>query len=196
MLELALFDLDGVIRHFDESLTSSIEREHGLPSGSIADAAFSGPLISAVTTGRVSRAEWVADVAHRIGSAPAAEAWAAQRPTVDRSMLELSDRLRRGGTRTAILTNGTDTIGAEVAAEGIDTHFDAIFNSAQIGFAKPDIRAFEHVMAALAVDAARTFFTDDSPSKLAGAAALGMITHHFRAQGLLLDALRDAGARV
>lgn len=196
MLELVLFDLDGVIRHFDPSVTASIERDHGLPPGAIERAAFADPLISEVVTGRSTRVEWVAAIAERVGSAPAAAAWAAQEPAVDAGMLELSDRLRRHGVHTAILTNGTDSIAAEVAEQGIDTRFDAVFNSAQIGVAKPDVRAFTHVVAVLQVDATRTFFTDDSPSKLVGAASLGMITHHFRGAETLCDALRDAGAPV
>ena len=50
---------------------------------------------------------------------------------------------------------------AEIAALGIADRFDAIFNSADIGFVKPDVRAFEHVRHALGVAAVQVFFTDD-----------------------------------
>jgi putative hydrolase of the HAD superfamily len=40
------------------------------------------------------------------------------------------------------------------------------------------------------------FFTDDSPAKLTGAAALGMTTHHFMGIDPLREALRNAGIRI
>ena len=105
----------------------------------------------------------------------------------------LGDELRAGRTRLALLTNGTDTIPAELRESGIDAHVDDVFNSAEIGFAKPDPRAFQHVLGALDLPAAEVFFTDDSPSKLAGAEALGIRTHHFTGEAVLRAVLRDAG---
>ena len=79
----------------------------------------------------------------------------------------------------AILTNGTNTIPDEMRELGVDRRVDAIFNTAEIGHAKPDRRAFQHVVDALGVDPTRVFFTDDSPSKLAGALELGMTAETF-----------------
>jgi FMN phosphatase YigB (HAD superfamily) len=85
------------------------------------------------------------------------------------SLEQFADEIRRLGLTAALLTNGTDTIPAEVAAPGLESHFDAIFNSADIAFVKPDIRAFDHVLDALAVIGPDVFFTDDSAAKLLGA---------------------------
>jgi hypothetical protein len=85
------------------------------------------------------------------------------------SLEQFADEIRRLGLTAALLTNGTDTIPAEVAAPGLESHFDAIFNSADIAFVKPDIRAFDHVLDALAVLGPDVFFTDDSAAKLLGA---------------------------
>lgn len=193
MIRVVLFDLDGVIRHFDPENAGGIERRHRLPQGTIEGVAFERPLIDEVTTGRISRAEWVRRVGERIGSAPAAEDWARQPAALDESVLALADEIRRTGIRTAVLTNGTDTIPDEIAAHGIADRFDAIFNSAEIGYAKPDIRAFRHVLEALDVTAAEVFFTDDSPSKLAGAESLSMRTHVFTGADDLRDRLIAAG---
>lgn len=95
--------------------------------------------------------------------------------------------------KTAILTNGTDTIPAEAALLGLDAHFDEMFNSATIGFAKPDQRAFQHVLDSMGVSASTVFFTDDSPAKLTGAAALGMTTHRYTGVSELERALRERG---
>lgn len=135
-------------------------------------------------------------VSELTGNVAAAEEWGVQPAVVDEDVLELSDEVRRLGLRTAVLTNGTDTIPAEIAALGIASRFDAIFNSADIGFVKPDVRAFEHVLDALGVTAAEVFFTDDFASKLAGADSLSMRTHLFESVDDLREHLIAAGVEV
>lgn len=107
-----------------------------------------------------------------------------------------ADWVRAVGIRTAILTNGTDTIPAELHESGIDEHVDAVFNSAEIGIAKPDPRAFQHVLNALALTAEAVFFTDDSAPKLADAEVLGIRTHHFTGVDGLRAALCATGVSV
>jgi putative hydrolase of the HAD superfamily len=196
MIRVVLFDLDGVIRHFDPNHVADIERRHGLAAGTLESIAFAKPLIEEVTTGRISRAEWVQQVGEMAGSAPAAQEWGIQSAVVDEALLVLSDEIRGLGLRTAVLTNGTDTISAEIATMGIADRFEAVFNSADIGFVKPDIRAFEHVLHALDVPGEQVFFTDDSASKLVGADSLSMRTHLFEGVDDLREHLIEAGVEV
>ncbi|MFJ3487945.1 HAD family hydrolase [Leifsonia aquatica] len=196
MIRVVLFDLDGVIRHFDPAHAVDIEQRHGLGAGTLESIAFAKPLIDDVTTGRISRAEWLCQVGDTVGSAAAVAEWGRQPTVVDETVLELSDELRGLGLRTAVLTNGTDTIRAEIDAMGIVDRFDAFFNSAEIGFVKPDIRAFRHVLDALVVEAEDVFFTDDSASKLVGADSLSIRTHLFAGVDDLRGHLRQAGVDV
>ncbi|TFV99905.1 HAD family hydrolase [Leifsonia flava] len=196
MIRVVLFDLDGVIRHFDPDNVADIEHKHGLAIGSIEGVAFATPLVEEVTTGRITRADWVRQVSELVGNVSAAEEWGVQPAVLDEAVLDLSDEVRSLGLRTAVLTNGTDTIPDEVAALGIASRFDAIFNSADIGFVKPDVRAFGHVLDALSVTGAEVFFTDDSASKLKGADSLLMRTHLFEGVGDLRDHLIAAGVEV
>lgn len=189
MIRVVLFDLDSVIRHFDPNHVADIEK-------TLESIAFAKPLIEDVTAGRISRAEWVQQVGEVAGSAPAAQEWAIQSAVVDDALLVLSDEIRGLGLRTAVLTNGTDTITAEIAAMGIADRFEAVFNSADIGFVKPDIRAFEHVLHALDVPGEQVFFTDDSASKLVGADSLSMRTHLFEGVDDLREHLIEAGVEV
>lgn len=193
MIRAVVFDLDGVLRHFDPAHVARIEARHGLPAGSIHETAFDASLLAAVTTGAITREAWMLRVGALLENPQAAAEWAAHPSTPDEAMLALSDRLRASGIRTAILTNGTDTIPAELRELGIVARVDAVFNSAEIGFAKPDVRAFQHVLDALRFEAREVVFTDDSASKLVGAAALGMVTHHFTGIDGLCEALRAAG---
>lgn len=194
MIRAVVFDLDGVLRHFHSDCISEIERRHALPDGALNATAFSQPLLADVTTGRISRAEWVRKIGRTLGAHKAAEEWGKLSPRPDRAMLELADELRSRGTTVAILTNGTDTIPTEIEAQGIQPHIDYVFNSATIGYAKPDRRAFQHVMDTLGLESPEIFFTDDSSSKLVGAADLGIVTHHFTGISSLRVALTSAGA--
>lgn len=188
-IRAVLLDLDGVIRHFDPDHVAAIERRHGLTPGSIEAFAFSSPMIERVTTGRIRRADWIAAIADRIGNESAATAWGAQPFTADPEVLALVDDLRAAGFVVAVLTNGTDTVRHELEHIGITDRFDAVFNSAEIGHAKPDVRAFQHVLDALGLSGPEVFFTDDSAGKLTGARALGMHTHHFAGMSGLRTAL-------
>ena len=178
-LEVVLSDLDGVIRHFPDDHRSETEQRHGLEPGILAATAFEDSLLAEAVTGRRTRASWIAEIGRQVGSPTAASEWLAERGSVDPAILELYDELREQGIRVAVLTNGTDTVEAELREFDVFDRFDAVFSTWDIGFAKPDRRAFEHVVRALDVRPEAVLFTDDSPSKLAGATELGMATHHF-----------------
>ena len=193
-IRAVLFDLDGVIRHFNPENVASIEGAHELEPGSLEAIAFASRHLEEVTTGRICRREWVERIGVELDNPAAAEEWGRQPFTPDEEVLGLVDELRANGIRTAILTNGTDTIPAEVASMGIGSHFEAVFNSAEIGWAKPDERAFQHVLDAMQLAAHEVFFTDDSVGKLAGADTLGMPTHHFGGVAGLREALLAARA--
>lgn len=179
MIEAVLLDLDGVIRHFDAEVTAEIEGRNALALGSLLDAAFAEPAITEVTTGRISRVEWLAGIGEAVGSPEAATEWGGRSPAVDESMLVLADELRARGVVVGVLTNGTDTVRVEVESQGIACRVDHLFNRAEIGLVKPDPAVFRHVLDVLGLPAPAVFFTDDSPPKLAGAVEVGMVTHEF-----------------
>ena len=83
MISVVLFDLDGVIRHFDPAPVSDIEVRYGLQPGALAGIAFAAPLIDEVTTGRITRVEWISRIGHLVGDQAAAEEWGAQTWSVD-----------------------------------------------------------------------------------------------------------------
>ena len=182
-IRAVIFDLDGVIRQFAPS--TPIDMAHGLAPGTVEATAFEPDLLALVTTGKITHEAWFESVEARLierhgnQALGAAAAFAKLPLRVDDTVLALSDRLRALGIVTAILTNGTTSVEAEVVAHNIPEHFDGFFNSARIGFAKPDRRAFAHVATALGIPPTECAFTDDTVHKLTGADQLGMHTHHF-----------------
>lgn len=153
--------------------------------------AFSPRLINSVVTGTMSRSTWTAEIGEAVGNLAAAKEWLSASGHVNWDLIEITDGLRRRGKTVAILTNGTDTIPAEMIDLGVTDRFDRIFNTAEIGFAKPDRRAFAHVCEQLNVPSAEVFFTDDSESKLAGAIELGMTARRFEGNELFQQHLDE-----
>lgn len=141
-------------------------------------AAFEPRLIQAVTTGAMTRAAWVAKVSEIVGPA-AATAWATQRATIDRKVMATARSVRKAGIRVCLITNGTDRVCAELDDLRIANDFDAVFNSAEIGYAKPDLRIFLHVLRKLNVSRSAVLYFDDSARHVRSAAALGIRAHVF-----------------
>ncbi len=191
VITTVLLDLDGVIRHFDPAHGAAVEQRHGLAPGALLSAAFASDVLTPAITGEITHVEWVEQVGQLINNRAAAIEWTANRGSVDWEMIKIVDELRAAGTRVCILTNGTSLIPEEMAAFGLVDHFDAVFNSAQIGYIKPDIQVFAHVCDQLGVEPHQVFFTDDSTSKLSGAIELGMAVRQFESVAAFRQHLRD-----
>ena len=174
-----LLDLDGVIRHFDRSVADELELGHGLEPGSLRRAAFDHPRGRAAITGELTRAEWTDQVGRDVGSVEAARAWLGTWGFVDVEMLRALDQIRGGGTPVAVLTNGTDTIEAELASCGLDDAFDRVFCSWFLQCAKPDPEVFRTVCAELGVEPGDVTFFDDSAANVEGARTAGLAAEVF-----------------
>lgn len=191
-----LFDLDGVIRHFDEAARHRIERRYGLAEDALLNGGANPDLIGRLVTGRLTRADWAAEVGRAVGSPQAASEWIRDIGHPDSAVIDVLDELRASGYIAAILTNGTDTIPAELAELGIDRHVDAVFNSSEIGVAKPDPAVFGHVCHELGVSPAAVFFVDDSQRNVTGAVEVGMKAVVFTGVDGLRVSLAEAGVNV
>ena len=70
---------------------------------------------------------------------------------------------RESGTRLALLTNGNGPPQRrKIERFGIERFFDAIFVEGEVGFGKPDERAYQHAMQALGVTAPETWMIGDN----------------------------------
>ena len=194
-VDAVVFDLDGVIRHWNDDELDRTARQHGVPPGAILEVAFSAPLGRAAITGRLTYREWMDRIraeilgVHGPGAEPALAQWEQNVGVVDAEMVELL-RIIRPQVPVALLSNGTTRLRRDLHVLGLTDEFDVIFNTAEIGVAKPDPAVFEQVLGALGTDARRTAFVDDLATNVAGAGDVGLVGHLFRGRSGAEDFLR------
>ncbi len=83
-------------------------------------------------------------------------------------------RIKAGGMKTAILSNGSpDMLNAAAAASGIDTLLDAILSVEDVGIYKPDPRVYQLAVDRLNVPADNICFMSSNGWDAAGAGAFG-----------------------
>jgi putative hydrolase of the HAD superfamily len=105
----------------------------------------------------------------------------------------LARTFRTGDRRTAMLTNMPPEILARIRADRrLESWFDVVVASCEIGLIKPDPRVYEVCLSRLGVAADRTIFVDDSIVNIAAAARLGIGTLHFAGE----ESVRDLQVRL
>ncbi len=80
-----------------------------------------------------------------------------------------------------LLSNASSEYLRPIMAQlGLDTLFAEIFVSSDIGYAKPDQRAFNHVLSVMKAEPSNSIMIDDSPRNIDAANAMGI-------HGILFD---------
>jgi putative hydrolase of the HAD superfamily len=134
-----------------------------------------------VLIGRVTEDEWWDGVVRgRLGVDGATQAalraaLAAGQVWDDRLVALL--RSAKADARTAILSNAWPSQRARMSQLGLVDVVDELLLSCEIGFAKPDPRAFAVAVDRLGTQAGDTLFVDDTPGHVAVAVSLGLVGH-------------------
>jgi FMN phosphatase YigB (HAD superfamily) len=190
MIRAALFDLDGVVRRFDVSGLTAIEERHGLETGAILKALLHRDRLDAVVTGKIADEAWRVAAADELGAAGADFLlWDGMAGYVDVEVIELVRRVRER-VPIGLLTNATSRLRGDLRKLGIAEEFDVIVNTSEIGFAKPDPRAFAHAVVEFDVEPSDIFFADDTLVNVEAADRLGFIAHRFTSASELERVLR------
>lgn len=192
-----LIDLDGVIRRWDRRQVSA-ERAFGLADDTIAGIAFAPELLSLAITGKLTDSEWRRRVAIILASQlndeataqKAVAAWSEPAGVVDNAVLELLKQ-RRPGIRLALITNATTRLRDDLGVLGIESVFDNIFNSSEVGIAKPDAGIFHAALNELGIAAGQACFIDDTARNVQAAAAIGIGGHVYHSVAGLSHYLVD-----
>lgn len=199
-LDHVILDLDGVVRHWDRDEFVATARSFGLTAEQLGGIAFERELLRAAMTGALTAEAWAGEIgrraraAHGCDSEALAIAFAALGWTIDHGVLDVVRDVRaRGRARVALFSNASTRLEQDLESCGVDREFDAVFNSARLGLAKPDPDAFRIVAASLGTVPPRCLFVDDTPANVEGARAAGMHAAHFVGAGPLRSTLEQAG---
>jgi len=196
--EAILVDLDGVIRHWKPS-DESIETAFSLPTGSIRRAAFSPEIVDLAITGAIADEEWrerIAEKLHCQSSAThareAVALWTEQPGAIDQKVLSLLKDCE-SSVKLVLVTNATSRLPHDLQALGLLEFFHAVVNSSQVGVKKPSEQIFRTALMQAGTVPERALFIDDTPSNIAAATSLGILSHAFVSHIELSSFLRQAG---
>jgi len=180
-----IFDLDGVLRLWDPSIIADAEADNGLPAGALAAAAFrDAARLQLAVTGRLTDARWrqaIADelaASHGDAARRAVAQWSESAGAVQAEVLELV-RQQRASRVVAILSNATTRLDDDLRRLGLDAEVDVVFNTSDLGRAKPDHRVFLEVCERLNAAPGTCALIDDSARNVAAAGEVGLAGHHF-----------------
>jgi putative hydrolase of the HAD superfamily len=191
-----LCDVDNVIRFYDTSEVTALERAAGLAEGLTFKVAFAPETLRPMLLGRIDVNEWVYLIAkgifatgvpeplgYQLGNALAGAPYHA-----DATVVALLRRARDHGP-LVLVSNASVALESDLASLGLDDLADHVVSSARVGLVKPDPQIYHLAAERAGVPAERCLFVDDSPENTAAAAELGMRTVLFRTPADLETAL-------
>jgi putative hydrolase of the HAD superfamily len=172
-IDTIICDVGDVVIFFSLERAAEVERRHGLPAGDLLTAALKAPAARLASVGRLGRDDWFDEVAAIVGEA-AVEDWLAYHGELNLPVVEILTNARTRGIQVLLLSNATTRLWDDLDHHRIRDLADQVFCSADIGFAKPDLAAYQFVIdaASLAVD--RTLYVDDTASWVEAGCRLGM----------------------
>jgi putative hydrolase of the HAD superfamily len=86
-----------------------------------------------------------------------------------------------------------DSLSRSYGIDRLDSYFDKIFLSYEIGMRKPDVEIFKHVISTEGLQADKTLFIEDSPQHIEGAMKAGLHCIHHNTNDEPEAALRKFG---
>lgn len=114
---------------------------------------------------------------------------------INDELCNLLVELKEAGFKVAIFSNYTSDLREKIKSNGISELVDEVVISAEIGFQKPDKRAFEILFQKLEVLPDEVIFIDDSPKSLETAEEIGYIPILFERNEKLKKDLKELGIR-
>ncbi|MGH8027687.1 MAG: HAD-IA family hydrolase [Pseudoxanthomonas sp.] len=191
---LVLFDLDGVLAHYEHAPRLRVLAERtGTTERAVSRALFESGLEQEADLGLHDAQGHADELARRLGSPVAPADLIAARAaamTANAGVLALAHQVARK-TRVAILTNNNLLLRDNLAAicPPLFPLFEQrVFCSAQFRLGKPDPNVFLLCLEALDTPPEACFFIDDKPENPEGARAAGLSAHHYLNNDALLRA--------
>lgn len=194
-VDTLICDIDNVIILYDPAVPPDIERRHNLPEGSLLDTLLEWPTSLMASIGAIDYAQWLR-YARQTLPAPAVDEWLAYRGSLNQPLVDLLHSTKGAGLRLFLLANGTGQLHDHLTHHQLNGLPDGVYVSADIGYAKPDAGAYEHVLHDTAADPAATIYVDDIPSWVHTSRQLGMRGHLYLATAQLRHDLAREGVAI
>lgn len=197
---LLIFDMDGVLCRYDVGVrVEALARMAGRAPKAVHAALWGSGFEDDADAGLYETAEqYLEAFRERLGYRLTVEEWIAARRAgmqPDKSVLTLVERLK-SRAEIAILTNNVPLLREtlpSVLPEAASLFGENLFYSCDLKARKPEPGAYLAVTRAFAIAPADAFFTDDKAANAEGAAAAGLIAHHFTGAPTLQRALERLG---
>lgn len=194
---LVLFDLDGVLVHYDHAArVRELARRTGAGDDQVEQALFGSGLETAADAGEFDTAGFVDELARRLGVPVTLQDCIAARAASMQSQPEVVELASLAGRRAklAILTNNGLLLREHF--ESVCPLLAPLFAgrvccSAQFRMRKPEPEVFRQCVAQLGVAPADTLFFDDKPDNAKGARRAGLMAHTYRSPAGLRAHLAD-----
>jgi HAD superfamily hydrolase (TIGR01509 family) len=196
-----IFDLDGVIRDWNDEDMTQVELAFGIDPGTILAVGFGPDLGPKAVTGEMTYREWMDAIRVRIideygeSVAGALDEWEANVGHVDTDMLAVLRAVRSHCT-APVLSNGTTRLRRDLHALDLHDEFDVIFNTAELGVAKPDPEVYRVVLDHLGLEPSQALFVDDLEVNVEGARSVGLRAHRHQGRDGTVEFLRQQGVPI
>lgn len=196
---LVLFDLDGVLAHYDHAPRLRVLAERtGTSERAVSQALFESGLEQEADLGLHDAQGHADELARRLGAPVTTADLIAARAaamTANAEVLAFAQQVARKAS-VAILTNNNlllrDNL-AVICPPLFPLFEQRVFCSAQFGLGKPDPNVFLLCLQALGTPPEACFFIDDKPENPEGARAAGLSAHHYLNDTLLRAELFQRG---
>ncbi len=195
--KVILTDLDGVLRTYPNSHSADVESVLGLEPGGLLQIAFQTKFLEPAITGKIIDETWrnqiVAELSKKFEISVVESAiarWSAFPGKLEDEVHSIY-RSKKGACKLALLTNATTKLNDDLRLLGIFDLFDRIYNTSEIGFAKPDPRVFHHVLKTIGHSADEILFIDDRSENIEVAENLGFKVHLFETHQSLQAACKS-----
>lgn len=202
-----IFDLGGVVVEWSNDVTyKHIEERYGIPAADFKAEAEKG--MPGAQTGETPEEEWMSATFRRFGEFPP-DAWRAWGTTFEAAryndaVVSLITRLRHRGIRVAALSNLEPSRARWLKRHNINSIFDIVVFSCEVGMRKPDLKPgdredlaiYRLTLERLDLKPGECVFVDDNVNCVSAAEQAGIKGIQFRNAAQLEDELRKKGVNV
>jgi inorganic pyrophosphatase len=193
------FDLDGVFftPKGKNSFHNALINEYGVSKEIIDELMYRSPEMAQLVRGKISTTDFWNKV-REITGITATDEELTQRWVrdyeVDNDVLQAVKNAKSQGYKTCVCTNNNG-IRLPVLIERYDLNslFDVIVSSHEIGFTKPSKEIFQTLLDGLSISGQELVYSDDNPERLLGAKELGIHTFQFHNFEQYLSELNKLG---